>query len=951
MGQNFESTISMKAVGAQEVQAQADAIRKLSESIEGLTTKANKVNEHPGFSNFAEKVKHGIEDPLGAAGEGAKALLEKMGPLGTGITVAAGTFAVLGKVAFEAAHALGEYGTQTQNLALRTGLSTKEVGQFSFAAKVAGQDVSVFESAMRKLSQGLDDNTSEGAKARKGLADLGVVTRDATGTLRPMSSIFLQISEGLNAIQDPAKRNAEALRLFGRAGIELIPTMLGLTENVKRAKEIGLGATDEDLKRWEQYHRNVVEAEALWARFSRKIKEPLAALVTIAFSDSRGHQYTLDELKERGVNLGAFAPRTQRGDDEAARRAGFPRPAYEARNRADQTLDYVGRLQDRQRTDSAIERLFAGGSLAEQLKSAETAFDALARPTKGSSSMEDVSAYDAARRKVEVLKAQVEATKELEAAMKSLAAWEGQMAQKEMDPVSKIFFERDQHANATQQYGRATDAALPAALAALQKLRAEDDKRTFEMSNKAAKTAADNWDGVYKTLEKVSGQNAKEFLDWAKAAKQVADEINNIEVSSERSDIMSRSGKTLAMANLAFGPGQEGSAIAAAYAERKRLAGELFDFEDGHAKTYVEQVRAEKDYRRAMNDAEIEHELKLAELQRKRIEEFRSEMGSLFDALLGGRSGIQQFAVNQLKTLGRAAFSNTATSIVTGGKITAASTFGGTWLGDVFGSKDPSVKLNTAGTHLSMAAAELTQSARALAMSASGGAGGFSPTASTFARIAGSKDFTAAVLNDLPLTHDHGYGGIYSPGIAMPAGKPSANFNFARAAGIGAAGLGAGFGIYSGIEMGGGRGAFTATGSALAGAGAIISLASTKLAAVAGPAGALAGLVLGSILPSLIPDPKAMRAKELEQQRAARAYSEPTGRDYAVDIYGRSFDYDSRGSMRPIIYNDNRQYSAIDAPSFIEWGKNNPGAIAAVTSHAIRNDGGEIAATLDQILP
>ena len=40
------------------------------------------------------------------------------------------------------------------------------------------------------------------------------------------------------------------------AGIEAIPVIVGLTDNVKRVKELGLGATDEDLKRWEEYHRN-----------------------------------------------------------------------------------------------------------------------------------------------------------------------------------------------------------------------------------------------------------------------------------------------------------------------------------------------------------------------------------------------------------------------------------------------------------------------------------------------------------------------------------------------------------------------------------------------------------------------------------------------------------------------------------------------------------------------
>lgn len=44
--------------------------------------------------------------------------------------------------AFEAAKSLGEYGTRVKDAELRTGLTAKEVGQFGFAARAVGQDIS-----------------------------------------------------------------------------------------------------------------------------------------------------------------------------------------------------------------------------------------------------------------------------------------------------------------------------------------------------------------------------------------------------------------------------------------------------------------------------------------------------------------------------------------------------------------------------------------------------------------------------------------------------------------------------------------------------------------------------------------------------------------------------------------------------------------------------------------
>src|ERR1039458_5212375 len=117
---------------------------------------------------------------------------------------------------------------------------------------------------------------------------------------------MLQIADALNKLPEGIQRDAAAMDLFKRAGVEAIPVISGLADNVKRAKELGLGATDEDLKRWEEYHRNITEAEVLWDRFTRKIKEPLAAVVTFFLKDEQGRQYTLEDLAKRGVNLGKY---------------------------------------------------------------------------------------------------------------------------------------------------------------------------------------------------------------------------------------------------------------------------------------------------------------------------------------------------------------------------------------------------------------------------------------------------------------------------------------------------------------------------------------------------------------------------------------------------------------------------------------------------------------------
>ncbi len=104
-----------------------------------------------------------IQDPMQGAQGAISRVTAAMGPFGIGVAagvVALGAIAVAG---FEAAKSLGEYAIQIRDVGLRTGLNVTQVSEFSYAAKLAGSDVSVFERAMRGLSQAMNEDSDEGA--------------------------------------------------------------------------------------------------------------------------------------------------------------------------------------------------------------------------------------------------------------------------------------------------------------------------------------------------------------------------------------------------------------------------------------------------------------------------------------------------------------------------------------------------------------------------------------------------------------------------------------------------------------------------------------------------------------------------------------------------------------------------------------------------------------------
>src|ERR1035438_9523019 len=173
----LEEKAAREALAAKAAKEAEEALRKQSESIR----------------SFGERIGQFIENPMQGAKGAVGSFLSTLGPFGVGVMAGATALVGFGVAAFEAVKSLGAYGTQVKDAELRTGLTAKEVGQFGFAAKAVGQDISVVERLMRGLSQAADDNSREGEKARATLRGMGIDFHTATGEMKPTSEILTEI--------------------------------------------------------------------------------------------------------------------------------------------------------------------------------------------------------------------------------------------------------------------------------------------------------------------------------------------------------------------------------------------------------------------------------------------------------------------------------------------------------------------------------------------------------------------------------------------------------------------------------------------------------------------------------------------------------------------------------------------------------------------------------------
>jgi methyl-accepting chemotaxis protein len=184
---------------AVKIQASVDgtaSINGLEKSLTSLDRKAD------GLNGTFGKIKSGAGTMSGALGALVPA-------------VAIGGLATLAKGSIDAADNLND-------LSQRTGVSVESLSKFGAAADDSGSSVDEVAKAMGKLGKGIVDPAS---KANEALKSIGISSTDASGKIRSMDQIMLDVADRFAKMPDGAQKTALAMELFGKSGMNLIPML------------------------------------------------------------------------------------------------------------------------------------------------------------------------------------------------------------------------------------------------------------------------------------------------------------------------------------------------------------------------------------------------------------------------------------------------------------------------------------------------------------------------------------------------------------------------------------------------------------------------------------------------------------------------------------------------------------------------------------------------------
>jgi hypothetical protein len=186
-----------------------DAAVRVKASVDGLG-EINSLNKALGNTERQAKETGGA---LGRIKGAAGGLTNALGALVPAVGIAG--IAALGKRAIDAADNLND-------LSQRTGVAVPILSKFGAAAQDSGSSIDEVAKSLGRLAKGIVDPSS---KANEALRSIGISSTDATGKVRSMDAIMLDVADKFSKMPDGAQKTALAMELFGRSGANLIPML------------------------------------------------------------------------------------------------------------------------------------------------------------------------------------------------------------------------------------------------------------------------------------------------------------------------------------------------------------------------------------------------------------------------------------------------------------------------------------------------------------------------------------------------------------------------------------------------------------------------------------------------------------------------------------------------------------------------------------------------------
>ena len=257
------------------------------------------------------EVEIGIRSRIAAGAKQVAADLKNLGGKVSGVgrslvTLATAAAAPLAGMTLSFAAA----GDNLDKMSKRTGVGVKALSELAFAAEQSGASLDSVEKGIRGMQRSLLNAEMGSKTATDALSALGLSVDELSG-MSPEDQ-FTMIADAIGDVEDPSKRAALAMQLFGRAGSELLPMMSENAEGIanlrKEANELGRTMTAEDAQAAAELTDAMNRVKSVFIGVKNQIGAALAPAMTyLADLVSRTSKAVVPLIRENAHLVKLFA--------------------------------------------------------------------------------------------------------------------------------------------------------------------------------------------------------------------------------------------------------------------------------------------------------------------------------------------------------------------------------------------------------------------------------------------------------------------------------------------------------------------------------------------------------------------------------------------------------------------------------------------------------------------
>ena len=171
------------------------------------------------------------------------------------------------------------YGDAIAKAALRTGLSTEALSILAHAAEQSGTSMQSVEKAVKRMAKVLLDAERGLSTGTDALEGLGLTLDDFKG--KSPEQAFGIFADAIMSIEDPLMKSAKAQEVFGRAGTELIPMIIGgsqaMAEWTEQAHRLGKVMSQEEANKAAAWTDAIHELSGAWTGLKNAVAPLIVA--------------------------------------------------------------------------------------------------------------------------------------------------------------------------------------------------------------------------------------------------------------------------------------------------------------------------------------------------------------------------------------------------------------------------------------------------------------------------------------------------------------------------------------------------------------------------------------------------------------------------------------------------------------------------------------------------